>query len=109
MNDIPFPRLYDHEWMYDFGFCIEFSQHMNKLNTSLQWANYFVSWKKKLRGLCPQANYTDRATAQRIPPAVNLGFLDRCQRNFWQNNRVREQAWIARTAFAIQQFPVLRT
>jgi hypothetical protein len=49
----------------------------------------------KLRGRSPQANYTDRATAacrrnrqplrvesvawsaQRIPTAVNLGFLDR--------------------------------
>jgi hypothetical protein len=51
---------------------------------------------KKLRGFSPQANYTDRATtacrpslcqllriegvawsAQRIPTAVNIGFLDR--------------------------------
>jgi hypothetical protein len=55
--------------------------------------------KKKLRGLSPQANYTDRATAavgeecrllrvegvtwsaQRIPTAVNLGFLDRRENN----------------------------
>jgi hypothetical protein len=50
--------------------------------------------KTKLRSLSPQANYTDRATAdcrqrqllrvegvawsvQRIPTAVNLGFIDR--------------------------------
>jgi hypothetical protein len=55
-----------------------------------------------LRGLSPQANYTDRATAavgevvptfvvegvtwsaQRIPTAVNLGFLDRSQYFFFQ-------------------------
>jgi hypothetical protein len=54
-----------------------------------------VSNNNKLRGLSPQAHYTDRATAacqrsfkllriegvawsaQRIPTAVNLGFLDR--------------------------------
>jgi hypothetical protein len=33
----------DHEWMYDFGFCVEFTQHMNKRSTRLQRANYFVS------------------------------------------------------------------
>jgi hypothetical protein len=54
----------------------------------------------KLRGLSPQANYTDRATAavgevvptfagrgwstQRIPTAVNLGFLDRSRYFFIQ-------------------------
>jgi hypothetical protein len=37
--------------------------------------------KTKLCGRSPQANYTDREgvawSAQRIPAAVNLGFLDR--------------------------------
>lgn len=37
-----FLLLYDHELMYDFRFCIEFTQHMNKLNTRLQRANYSV-------------------------------------------------------------------
>jgi hypothetical protein len=59
--------------------------------------------KKKLCGRSPQANYTDRATAacrqsyyqtlriegvawaaQRIPTAVNLGFLDRSRYFFIQ-------------------------
>lgn len=43
MNEKSFPRFYDYEWMYDFRFCIEFTQHMNKLNIRLQRANYFVS------------------------------------------------------------------
>jgi hypothetical protein len=58
--------------------------------------------ERKLRGLSPEANYTDRATAavgevvptfadggvtwlaQRIPTAVNLGFLDRSRYFFFQ-------------------------
>jgi hypothetical protein len=59
--------------------------------------------KTKLRGRSPQANYTDRATAacrrsqcqplpvegvacsvQRIPTAINLGFLDRSRYFFNQ-------------------------
>jgi hypothetical protein len=60
----------------------------------LDWSDWKLK-KTKLRGRSPQANYTDRATAacrrsrqplrvegvawsaQRIPTAVNLGFLDR--------------------------------
>jgi hypothetical protein len=56
----------------------------------------------KLRGLSPQVNYTDRATTavgevvstfadrgcyvvrQRIPTAINLGFLDRSRYFFFQ-------------------------
>jgi hypothetical protein len=64
---------------------------------------YKLKTKTKLRGLSPQANYTDRATAdcrrskcqplrvedvawsaQRIPTAVNLCFLDRSRYFFIQ-------------------------
>jgi hypothetical protein len=72
------------------------------LYTSVSHDVYFGTKlkKTKLRGLSTQANYTDRATAacrrsyckllriesvawsaQRVPKAVNLGFLDR-SRNF---------------------------
>jgi hypothetical protein len=63
----------------------------------------FTTTKTKLRGLIPQANYTDRATAafrrswrqllrvegvawsaQRIPTTVNLDFLDRSRYFFIQ-------------------------
>jgi hypothetical protein len=67
------------------------------------WFEIFASYKKKLRGRSPQANYTDRATAacrrnycqplrvegvewsaQRIPTTVNLRFLDRSRYFFIQ-------------------------
>jgi hypothetical protein len=65
---------------------------MNRTNDTLPTSEFYI--KTKLRGFIPQANYTDRATAacrrslcqlvlieavawaaQRIPTAVNLGFL----------------------------------
>jgi hypothetical protein len=91
------------EFLFFLFFCIRgLSRSLFRLlrETSFSKSSLLYSTKKKktkLRGLSPQANYTDRATAvcwrslcqilrvegvewsaQRIPTAVNLGFLDRC-------------------------------
>jgi hypothetical protein len=35
----PLPQLLDNDWMCDFAFCMDITQHMNEMNIKLQGAN----------------------------------------------------------------------
>jgi len=37
------PWLCDHNWMCDFAFCIDITQHMNEMNTNLQGVNHLIN------------------------------------------------------------------
>jgi hypothetical protein len=81
---------------HTYFFFLRMTDTMTSQNVELSSWDILYKLKNKLRGRSPQANYTDRTTAacrrsycpplrvegvawsaQRIPTAVNLGFLDR--------------------------------
>jgi hypothetical protein len=92
--------------------------------SSWRWIHFTPKKNTKLRGLSLQANYTDRATsacrrsycqllrvegvawsAQRIPTAVNVGFLDRSRYFFSQvAPQLSSRGWVD----PIPDHPLLR-
>jgi hypothetical protein len=43
MKEKPFSQVCDHDWICDYGFCIDTSRRANKINDKLQGANRLVS------------------------------------------------------------------
>ncbi|XP_076232931.1 general transcription factor II-I repeat domain-containing protein 2-like [Calliopsis andreniformis] len=43
MKNYPFPQFDDENWMCDFAFCVDITQHLNKLNVNLQEKNKIVT------------------------------------------------------------------
>jgi hypothetical protein len=43
MKGKSFPQLTDHYWMCDFAFCVDITQYLNELNSSLQGMNQLIN------------------------------------------------------------------
>lgn len=50
MKEYPFPQFEDNEWMCDFAFFVDITQHLNDLNMQLQGKknNLYIVWLIKL-------------------------------------------------------------
>ena len=42
MKEYPFPQFEDKEWMCDFAFLVDITQHLNDLNMELQGKSQFI-------------------------------------------------------------------
>ena len=42
MKKFPFPQFKDKEWMCDFAFLVDITQHLNDLNMELQGKSQFI-------------------------------------------------------------------
>jgi hypothetical protein len=44
-----FPQLTDHDWTFDFAFCVDITQYLNELNSNLQGTNQLICQNKSIR------------------------------------------------------------
>jgi hypothetical protein len=48
MKGKSFPQITDHDWMYDFAFCVDITQYLNELNSNLQGKNQLICQNKSI-------------------------------------------------------------